>query len=116
MGKTIRVSLPTYDAIEDTNVDHYALFADEDNVLIKEFARGVISVPHGGSAEITHNLGYIPFFAFFVNIGGGVYQLGWLYNPDSGNNAYATTSVIHFSHTSGSDRDFLYYIFYDQQV
>ena len=116
MKNVIRVALPGYNALTDTDTDHFALYSDEDNVLIKEFDRGVISVPTGGSTEVTHNLGYIPFFAFFVDLGAGVYQLGWLYNPNSGNNAYATTSVIHFSHTGASDRDFLYYIFYDQQV
>jgi hypothetical protein len=116
MGNVMRVALPGYNALTDTDTDHFALYSDQDNVLIKEFIRGTVNVPTGSSAEITHNLGYIPFFAFFVDRGGGLRQLGWLYNPDSGYNAYATTSVIHFSHTDGSDHTFLYYIFYDQQV
>ena len=39
MGNVIRVALPTYNALTDTNPDHFALYSDQDWVLIKEFTR-----------------------------------------------------------------------------
>lgn len=64
-----RISLPTYDALTDTNPDHYALFADQDNILIKEFTRGSGSIVLNNGTPpytIAHNLGYVPFFLVFV--------------------------------------------------
>lgn len=75
MPKTIRVSLPGYNALTETDRNRYALYADEDNILLKEHSRGSLS--SGGSQ--THSLGYIPFYLMYGDIGGGNYQLatGW---------------------------------------
>src|ERR1035437_2674702 len=68
MGNSIRVSLPGYDAITDTNLDHYALYADQDNILIKEFTRGSAAIPYGTAPyTIPHNLGYVPFYQVYCN-------------------------------------------------
>lgn len=69
MGQTIRVSLPGYDAGTDTNLDHYSLYADEDNVLIKNYSSGVGTMPSGAAGTtgtITHSLGYIPFYSVYA--------------------------------------------------
>jgi len=60
MGQVIRVSLPGYDALTDTNPDHFALYSDEDWVLIKESARGSISATSTGSDPIYFGFSYIP--------------------------------------------------------
>jgi len=76
MKNVIRVALPdpnnpgqTYDAFTDTNLDHFALYTDEDNVLIKEKTRGSFDIVGDGTGTtqtIPHNLGYVPFFLVFV--------------------------------------------------
>lgn len=58
---TIRVSLAGYNALTDTNPDHFALYTDEDWILIKEYTRGTSTVNYNATGTITHNLGYIPF-------------------------------------------------------
>ena len=104
----MRVSLPGYDAGTDTNIDHYALYADEDNVLIKEKERGTVS----GNGTVVHNLGYVPFFATYIGSAGAQH---WVY----GAGAYipwvvqATSDKIIFF---GGTRSSKYYLFYDQQI
>lgn len=72
MSQTLRVALPGYNALTDTNLDHFSLYADIDNVLIKRKQRGsgTVAVAGGGGYTIdtiAHNLGYIPFFAVAAN-------------------------------------------------
>lgn len=112
MTNVVRVALPGYNAETDTDLDHFALYTDQDNVLIKEKTRGSISVAGGGGTQtITHSLGYVPFWAVYANG-------EWVY----GNNiygdykAYATTTTLVLRNNNASARTFLYYIFYDQQV
>lgn len=113
---TIRVSLPGYNALTDTNPDHYALFADADNVLIKEKARGTGTATYGGAAiEISHNLGYIPFYMVQCQVASGRYI--WLSPFDvlgGGWKAWVTTSKLYVKNQySSSYQNFRYYIFYD---
>ncbi len=61
MSQTMRVSLPGYDCLTDGTIDHYSVYADTDNVLIKEQARGTLSVANGYNGTISHALGYVPF-------------------------------------------------------
>lgn len=124
---TIRVSLPGYDALTDTNPDHYALYADEDWILIKEFARGTgsVSLSDPNPDEITHNLGYVPMYLVYAEIASGTYSLinshmnaskyflfggyKWFINADNTklyiDNRYSDTYV-----------NYRYYIFYDQMA
>jgi hypothetical protein len=82
-----RVILPGYDALTDTNPDHYSLLADEDNVLIKKFAGGTETITDGNPTEYTlaHNLGYIPFYvAFCDDANNGIWSIiNNQYNPFS---------------------------------
>lgn len=105
MTKVIRISLPGYDATTDTDPNHYALYADQDNVLLKEHSRGTLTP--GGS--VSHNLGYIPFYLAYGNIGGNKYQLGTGFDAISG--VPRSRSTPNTLKTVGYD--FKYFIFYD---
>lgn len=119
-----RVSLPTFDALSDTNLDHYALYCDQDNVLIKENARGSVSIGSGATQTIAHGLSYIPFFLAYVD--GSVLVNG---TPTAGSMRCSSTAVspplyVAFCDTTNLtlinndsvSRTFKYFIFYDQQV
>jgi len=114
MSNVIRVALPTFDAMTDTDPDHFALFSDEDWVLIKEFARGTGQVAFGSTAEITHSLGYIPFFLVYAENASGEFQLSFSYNIYGGWRCYADTTKLYINNNySASFTDYRYYIFYD---
>jgi len=115
MPNVIRVALPGYDALTDTNPDHYALYSDEDWVLIKEFARGAGTTSFGATTEITHNLGYIPFYLAYCERITGIYQLSFSYNIYGGWRVYADPTKLYINN-NGSDsyQNYRYYIFYDQ--
>jgi hypothetical protein len=71
MAQTIRVSLPGYDALTETNPDHFALYADEDWVLIKEYVRSSVYVEAGQERGFLFYLpSYIPVvFAYYQDQG-----------------------------------------------
>lgn len=116
MGWTMRVSLPGYNALTDGTIDHYSIYADTDNILIKEKQRGTVAVGFGTtSPTVTHNLGYVPLALCWVNNGGTMQFL-------SGNDAGAafsqsfsigTQNITLNNNTSGT-YTFNYFIFYDQ--
>ena len=65
--QTIRISLPTIDALEvSPDPRDYSLLADDDNILIKEHSRGSIT----NGANITHDLGYLPHFYVYGEVSG----------------------------------------------
>jgi len=115
MAQTLRISRPGYNALTDTDIDHYSLYADSDNVLIKEKTRGSTSVSASSTNSVAHGLSYVPLFMAYFNdgtrenwvFGTGIYGL-W--------EVYADTTNIHFKNKDSSSRTFKYYIFYDQQV
>lgn len=107
MPNVIRIALPTYNALTDTNPDHFALYTDEDWVLIKEFARGSVA----SGSTVYHNLGYVPtVLAYAIDASGRGH---WAY----GETMYAEyrmkiyTDRVTFS--SDGSATFKYYIFYD---
>jgi hypothetical protein len=120
MAFVLRVSRPGVNALTDTNPDHYSIFADQDNVLIKEFTRGEVSVGAGVDKVIFHGLRYVPFFLVYVNetslssnawalVGiGSILSMSYA--------ASANVSDLIISNFTGSDRTFKYFIFYDNQV
>lgn len=65
MDNVIRTALPGYNAFTDTNLDHFSLYSDVDNVLIKRALTDFITIGAGATATIPHNLGYIPFFVVY---------------------------------------------------
>ena len=119
MSKVIRVALPGYD-IRDTNLDHFSLYSDIDNLLIKRFLQGTDVVADGGTTPQTntynHNLGYIPFFAAFSEVDTGKWALI--------NNQYGSftvppiiagidTSNLKITNFQASNINLAYDIFYD---
>jgi len=72
MSQVIRVSLPGYNALTDTNPDHFALYSDEDWILVKEFGRSDfnINVAPGSYEPISlAPLDYAPTVFVFYAIG-----------------------------------------------
>lgn len=112
---TARVSLPGYDALTDGTVDHYALYADTDNVLIKEKSRGTIATAGFANGTIAHNLGYIPFYLVYSEVSAGRYRINNAFDPvGSGWRAYASTASLIISNLYGTAGTVSqYYIFYD---
>lgn len=123
MTNTIRVALPGYDALTDTNLDHFALYADEDYVLIKEKLRGSTAVSAGSSSNIAHGLSYIPTVLVFAEAADG--EIGtsgrWYRVTGKDSNSIVgvevtTTNLILYNDAVSNSKNFKYYIFYDQQV
>lgn len=109
MAQTVRVSLPTYNALTDTDVRHYSLFADADNVLIKEFTRG----SRTGTGNITHNLGYYPHFYGYGEVSSGRFQIMNGYNLFGNFYSEVDTTKLYLSTLLGASTVMKYYIFYD---
>lgn len=118
MSYTIRVSLDGYDALTDSNIDHYALYADSDNILIKEKIRGSISVGANSSENIAHGLDYIPFVLVFAEVSSGkwIYAVGEPTHSTYIVHTEIDTTNVKLVNDTAATKTFKYYIFYDQQV
>src|SRR5258708_37733102 len=81
MSMTMRVSLPGIDALTNGTIDQYSLYADQDNVLIKEDARGTFFLADVTSGTFTHSLGYIPLYFVYAQVGAGRYRIASAYDP-----------------------------------
>ncbi len=123
MTNRIRVALPGYNALTDTDPDHFALYSDEDWVLIKEKTRGSFS----GDATpnpyvITHNLGYVPFFLVFVYDHIGYFMTAGTWRQVGNGNisiwvaSFSDTTKLTIAQDGDVDTKFIYYIFYDNIV
>lgn len=108
---TVRVSLPTIDALEASpDPRDYSLLADDDNILIKEFSRGTVN---GQSKTIEHALGYYPHFYAYGEISSGRFQIANGYNLFGDFRSYVNDTNLYIQNTTGSDKDMRYFIFYD---
>lgn len=122
MSNTIRVALPSYNAETDTNPDHFALYSDEDWVLIKEKTRGSSTVSASSSTNIAHGLSYIPMVLVFAEAADGdVGTAGkWYQVAGKDSNSLVgievTTINLILTNNASNAKNFKYYIFYDQQV
>lgn len=119
MSQTIRVSLPGYNALTDTNPDHFALYADEDWVLIKELIRGSVSADSGG-VIIVVPLAYIPTILIYYQDSGVWRSLTGQYK-DRDTEADLPYAIIveggiGFYGNSGTPTNFKYFICYDNQL
>ena len=117
----IKVSLQGYDAITDTNIRHFTLWAlstdATDNVLIKEKTRGSVSISTSSSQNVAHGLSNVPFCIVFYEKTTGVYQklYGSPYGIDDAYFIVNGTNLTMYNYT-GSTKTFKYYIFYDQMT
>ena len=119
MAQTMRVSLPTYNALTEANIYRYSMYADSNNILIKEKARGSITdVDDTEEVTVTHSLGYYPHFFAYGQMASGRYRVingfnfisfAWM--------AWTTSSVLSIQNRTGNnDLVTKYYIFYDNFV
>lgn len=112
---TIRVSLPGYDALTDGTIDHYSLYADSDNMLIKEERRGTVAVDFNTIGTISHNIGYIPFYLVYTQISPTRYRISndfdFFGNDWRTYTGTANLVIQNFYGTAGTVAK--YYIFYD---
>lgn len=116
MAQTIRVALAGYNALADTVVDHYALFADQDNVLIKEKARGSINSNYTDHSTIAHNLGYVPMCLVWGEDTSGNIILQRVSNAFSFSNMWVAsmdTNNLYIDNGMDNNLNAFYYIFYD---
>ena len=121
MGQVIRVSLPGYNALTDTDPDHFALYSDEDWVLIKEYTRGSISADSGGE-PVSYTLDYISTILIYYQDGGIWKSLtGHYFDIDTGGllphviiDPVPGTFWLYGS--SGTPTNFKYFICYDNQL
>ena len=118
----MRVSLPGYDALTDGTIDHYSMYADSDNILIKEKERGVGTIANNGTVVINHGLGYVPLYFIYVNTqrfnAAGSLVSAWallgLPNISAEFYSYSGTGSLSFINGSGAAAPYKYFIFYDQ--
>jgi len=129
MSNVVRVTLPNptggfYDASTDTDLDHFSLYSDLDNVLIKRAFTGLGHVAVAGGSgytvdTIAHNLGYIPFFTVYANFidltGDNEKLLNNQSNPFSVPSAIASADVnnLYIYNFQATTLPYAYDIFYD---
>lgn len=118
MSKGIRSALYGYNALTDTDVRHFSIYTDttENNVLIKEFARGSKSVGDYTTESVSHNLNYIPFYLAYFPVSSGRYRVNSNYDTLAGTSgSYVTTTDIYFVNNTGAGTAvFKYLIYYDK--
>lgn len=113
----IKVALKGYNALTDTNPDHFSLYASDftDYVLIKEKTFGKISVGAGSYAEIDHGLGYVPFCLVFVESETGRWRKIFSRPIDmSGYYFEITNTKLKIYNSSSSTKNYSYHIFFDE--
>jgi len=120
MAYTIRVSLPGYNALTDTNPDHYALFVDSsvDYVLIKEKERNSVTVSAYSTQPIYHGLGYYPFVLVFLETTSGTWRKIQGSDEFSGYDTYfyVDTNYLYIRNNMGASKNYKYFIFYDKAL
>jgi len=110
MKNVIRVALTGYNALTDTNPNHFSLFTGEDDVLIKEHSRGVVN---GQSEEVSHNINYYPHFYAYGEVSSGRFQIMTGCNLFGDFRGWVSNTKLYLYNSTGSDKDMRYFIFYD---
>ena len=110
MSITLRVTIPGYNALTETDQKKYSIYADEDNVLIKEQARGTVN---GQNETVAHNLGYFPHMYAYGEISAGRFQLMTGFNLFGSFKAFVDDTNLRLFASGLGDVDMRYFIFYD---
>lgn len=115
MSNVIRVALPTYNALTDTDPRHYSLFSDADNVVIKEHSRGTTQINSGATATITHSLNYSPHcYVYGETSTNNRFRIVVGFNIFGTWRMHTTSTTLVIRNTTGTaDREARYFIFYD---
>jgi len=114
MSIVARISLPGIDALDSTDPRDFSLFADSDNVLIKEKARGSQSINNGYNATIAHNLGYVPqCYVWAQSPTTGRYRSIHGYSVNAAWFFYVDDTNLIIGNRSGATRTAKYFILYD---
>lgn len=116
MAQSIKVALQGYDALTDTDPDHFSLYVDADDpndyILIKE--KLVTSVSVSSTTNIAHGLGYVPFCLVFVEVSSGVWRKAFSHPIDGSGFWFEVNSTnLVLRNTSGGAKNYNYHIFYD---
>ena len=116
MTYTMRVSLPGNDAGTTTDIDKFALYADADNILIKEKSRGSIQVDNASTGTIAHNLGYKPLvYVYGETSTDDKFKLVHGYDTNIDYRMYlGTANLFVYNNTGTDDREVRYFIFHDE--
>jgi len=120
---SMRVSLPGYDALTDPDINNYALYTDSDNILIKEKARGSVTVPANTTTNLAHGLTYIPMVLVYCEAANGEIGTNGRWFLLGSNDGYSmvgleitTTYIKIINNAATYSKNCKYYVFYDQQV
>lgn len=110
-----RIAQANIDALLNIDPSKFRIFSDQDNILIKEKERGQGTIAAGSTATITHNLGYVPFFLAWGQVGTTRYRAINYYEIQSGIwRAYADNTTLKIVNFSGNAyTGYKYYLFYD---
>ena len=115
MARGIKIALPGYDALTDTNPDHFALYVDgtTDHILIKEKTRNSQSV-NGVNVQAAHGLSYVPLIYVYVEVNSGEWRQIFSRALDGTSYWYTINSTnLVLNNDTGVAKTFAYYIFYD---
>lgn len=113
----IKIGKDGVNALTNTDPNDFALYVDQnsDYVLIKEKTRSSVTVNNNTYDQVVaHGLNYVPLCFVFIEISSGVYRR---VDGNDGLDSYYFTidnSNIYFTNTTGSQKTFKYYIFYDE--
>lgn len=117
MNQTVRASLPAVNALTEDNIFQYAIYADSDNVLIKEKERGIIEVANNSTQVLNHNLGYIPLVLIYAQVGANrILLTGSDLTSTYEINLNVGIETISITNNAGSNATVKYFIFYDDQI
>lgn len=116
MANVIRVALSGFNAVTDSDIRHFSLYSDDDNVLIKEHSRGTVTdLDDAQTSTITHSLGYSPHcYVYGETSTNGRFQLVTGYNLFGDWRMLTNDDDLEIDNNTGTDnRDIRYFIFYD---
>lgn len=115
MATVFKVALPPYNALTDTDPNHFALYVDNsvDYILIKEKTRNTQSV-NATNVQIAHGLAYVPLVYVYVEVLAGVWRQIFSRALDTTGYWYTINGTnLVLNNDTGVAKNFAWYIFYD---